>query len=109
MRVSKLIRHLLPLAREGSLDSHDVRYAVHLAGRGDDRGLLDMREDTVVTTFRGKPIRPKSQGQKQYVEAIRKCGITFGIGPAGTGKTYLAVAMAVADFKEKKYNRIVLT
>lgn len=108
-KVSQLLRYLLPLAREGTLDSHDVAYAIQLTKQGEDRALANLPAGTVAVTFRGKPIRPKSPGQKRYVEAIREFGITFGIGPAGTGKTYLAVAAAVAAFKAKEFNRIVLT
>jgi phosphate starvation-inducible PhoH-like protein len=108
-RVSRLLHSLLPLAREGSLDNHDVAYAIRLAREGNEEALAALRADTVITTYRGKAIRPKSSGQKNYVDAIRSHGITFGIGPAGTGKTYLAVALAVAAFKSREYNRIVLT
>lgn len=108
-RVSLLLRNLLPLAREGTLDAHDVAYAIQMVRQGDQEGLAAMPTGTVAVTFRGKPVRPKSVGQRRYAEAIRSHGITFGIGPAGTGKTYLAVAMATYAFKAKEYNRIVLT
>lgn len=108
-RVTQLLHYLLPMAREGTLDSHDVAYAIRLAREGNEGALAALRGDTVITTYRGKAIRPKSVGQKKYVEAIRNHGITFGIGPAGTGKTYLAVAVAVAAYKAKECTRIVLT
>lgn len=87
----------------------EVRYAVRLAGEGQTARLEELANDIVQVSFRGKRIRPRTIGQKMYVDAIRQNGITFGIGPAGTGKTYLAVALAVAALQAKQVNRIILT
>jgi phosphate starvation-inducible PhoH-like protein len=106
----KAIEGLLSLAAKGEkIDGQNVRYIIRLVteGRGGEIGSL--ARDVVCITAKGKPIKPKTLGQKQYVEAIQKNTITLGIGPAGTGKTYLAVAAAVAAFRNKDVNRIILT
>ena len=90
------------------LNDQNVSYAVTMAKEGLDNSLL-YGSDCVAVTASGKPIKSKTLGQKNYIDAIRKNTITFGIGPAGTGKTYLAVAMAVKAFKNKEVNRIILT
>lgn len=90
------------------LNDQSVSYAVTMAKEGLDNSLL-YGSDCVAVTASGKPIKSKTLGQKNYIDAIRKNTITFGIGPAGTGKTYLAVAMAVKAFKNKEVNRIILT
>ncbi|HEY3365802.1 MAG TPA: PhoH family protein [Symbiobacteriaceae bacterium] len=108
-KVHRLLESLIAVQNRGSrISERDVRYAVRLATEG-EKQLDDAFSDVIVMTSRGKQIRTKTLGQKEYVDAIRKCGCTFGIGPAGTGKTYLAVAMAVAAFKNKEVNRIILT
>ncbi len=105
-----LLQRLLDLVRAGhGLSGQDIRYAAELAREGKVARLADMFQDTIVVTARGKPIRPKSLGQKRYVDAIRRHDMVFGIGPAGTGKTYLAMAMAIAAFKNREIGRIVLT
>jgi len=106
----KAIEGLLSIAAKGEkIDGQNVRYIIRLVteGRGGEIGSL--ARDVVCITAKGKPIKPKTLGQKQYVEAIQKNTITLGIGPAGTGKTYLAVAAAVAAFRSKDVNRIILT
>jgi phosphate starvation-inducible PhoH-like protein len=111
-KVKALLERLVGILDEGhQLSSRDVRYAIDLVkeGEGRERGIADLHSDVVVVTARGRPIKPKTLGQKTYVDAIRGNGLVFGIGPAGTGKTFLAVALAIAGFKEKRYNRIVLT
>ena len=112
-RVRALLERLLGLLDEGHhLSGHDVKYAVDLAREGapaENESIADLHSDVVVVTAHGRPIKPKTLGQKAYVDAMRRNGLVFGIGPAGTGKTYLAVAMALAGFKEKKYQRIILT
>ena len=84
-------------------------YCLSLAHDGKEQRVRELTEDFVTVTVKGRPIRPKTLGQKEYLNAIRKNAVTFGVGPAGTGKTYLAVAMAVKAFKAKDVSRIVLT
>lgn len=105
----KVLADLAKVARKRPLTTQDVRYAVHLAASGQDGYLNKVNEDVVQVTARGKKITPRTLGQKRYVDAIRHNEIVFGIGPAGTGKTYLAMAMAVAALKSKQVGRIVLT
>lgn len=108
--ITELFNSLLCLYREGSpVTSHDVRYSIRMFRENRGEHLQKMFTDTVVVTSKGRHIRPKTLGQKEYLEAIRKNYITFGIGPAGTGKTYLAVAMAVFSLRNKEVERIVLT
>lgn len=109
-RAARLIRDLLAMSERGSeLDEQRVGYAMEMedAERGD--ALLEMDKECICHTVSGKPIKPKTLGQKDYVEAIRKNMIVFGIGPAGTGKTYLAMAMAITAFKNNEVGRIILT
>ena len=91
------------------LEDQTVRYCISLAHDGAEKRVRELTEDFVTVTVKGRPIRPKTLGQKEYLNAIRNNAITFGVGPAGTGKTYLAVAMAVKAFKAKEVSRIVLT
>ena len=97
------------LMRGERVDTALVRVAVGLCEKGELDTLDTLFQDVVATTFRGRPIRCKTIGQREYVRAIRRHTLTFGIGPAGTGKTYLAMAMAVAALKSKDVERIVLT
>ncbi|HEY8414580.1 MAG TPA: PhoH family protein, partial [Thermaerobacter sp.] len=95
-RVTALFEGLLQQVRRGAAPGpEDVRYAIELAREGRADQVGEMADDVIVTTARGKQIRPKTLGQRRYVEAIRSNGIVFGIGPAGTGKTYLAMAVAI--------------
>ena len=91
------------------LEEQTVRYCISLARGGEEKRLKELNDDFVAVTAKGKPIHPKTLGQKEYLAAIRSHAITFGVGPAGTGKTYLAVAMAVKAFKSKEVSRIILT
>ncbi len=91
------------------LDKQDLRYAIQQVLDGNDDRLKDLLKDVICVTASGKSIKPKTFGQKRYIDSIRHNDIVFGIGPAGTGKTYLAMAMAVQAFKNKEVNRIILT
>lgn len=105
-----LIKNLINIWKTGNiLTSHDIRYAITLAKGGNSKYMIELVDDIVCVTARGKNVRPKTLGQKVYAEAIRNNDIVFGIGPAGTGKTYLAMAMAVSAFKNREVNRIILT
>ena len=97
---------LLLIENHTPLEDQTVRYCISLAHDGAEKRVKELTEDFVTVTVKGRPIRPKTLGQKEYLNAIRTNAITFGVGPAGTGKTYLAVAMA---FKAKDVSRIVLT
>ena len=108
--LKQLFEVLLELVREGYLiNERDVRYALDLAKDLKADQLIGLFRDQIATTFRGKPILAKTLGQRHYVSTIRKKDIVLGIGPAGTGKTYLAVVLAVAALKEGKVKRILLT
>ena len=100
---------LLLIENHTPLEDQTVRYCISLAHDGAEKRVRELTEDFVTVTVKGRPIRPKTLGQKEYLNAIRNNAITFGVGPAGTGKTYLAVAMAVKAFKAKEVSRIVLT
>ena len=97
--------------REGGtpLEEQTVRYCISLADAGEEEKVQGLAGGCIAITAKGRPVRPKTLGQKQYVEAILKNAVTFGVGPAGTGKTYLAVAMAVKAFKARQVSRIILT
>ena len=99
----------LLLENHTPLEEQTVSYCMSLARSGAEQRVRELTEDFVAVTAKGRPIRPKTLGQKAYLQAIRKNTITFGVGPAGTGKTYLAVAMAVKAFKSKDIQRIILT
>ncbi len=106
----RAINGLLTLINRGeSLSDQNVRYVLSLVNDGKEDKLEEMTADCVCISAKGKPIKPKTLGQKKYIENIRKNTITLGVGPAGTGKTYLAVAMAVTAFRAKEVNRIILT
>ncbi len=105
-----LLKNLIETARkQDSLSLSDVRYSISLIKNNEKRPVSELLKDTVVYTSMGKPIRAKTLGQKRYIDAINNNDIVFGIGPAGTGKTYLAMAAAVRAFKSKEVNRIILT
>lgn len=97
------------IENQNSLSKEDVYYSINLVKKSKENLLYDIQKDVVAITSEGKTIRPKTVGQKRYIDMIRKSGITFGIGPAGTGKTYLAIAMAVNAFKNKEVSKIILT
>ena len=106
----RAIEGLLALAAKGeAIDEQKVRYLIDLVRSGEDDKIGAMARDVVCVTAKGKPIKAKTLGQQKYLKAIEKNTITIGVGPAGTGKTYLAVAEAVAAFRAKQVNRIILT
>ena len=106
----KAVQGLLGLAgRKETITEQNVRYIINLVKAGNEEHINDIARDVLCVTAKGKPSKPKTLGQKRYVDAIKKNTITLGIGPAGTGKTYLAVAAAVAAFRDKQVNRIILT
>ena len=110
MLAEKAIASLLSLAAKGEqIDGQNVRYILKLVSEGKESKIQELGGDVVCITAKGKPIKPKTLGQKQYCEAIEQNTVTLGIGPAGTGKTYLAVAAAVAAFRAEQVNRIILT
>ena len=109
-RGARAIEGLLELASKGeAIDEQKVRYLIDLVKSGNDDKIGSMAQDVVCVTAKGKPIQAKTLGQQKYLRAIEKNTITLGVGPAGTGKTYLAVAEAVAAFRAKAVNRIILT
>ncbi len=109
-RAVRALNSLLVLIGKGeSLSDQNVRYVISLVSEGNEDKLNTMTSDSICITSKGRPVKPKTLGQKKYCESIRENTITFGIGPAGTGKTYLAVAMAVTAFRAKEVNRIILT
>ena len=109
-KAGKAIEGLLQLAAKGeTIDEQKVRYLIDLVRSGNEEQIGEMAKDVVCITAKGKPIKAKTLGQQRYMKAIMKNTITIGVGPAGTGKTYLAVAAAVAAFREKSVNRIILT
>lgn len=97
------------IRKEGRLDRQKVSYILDLAEKGVSYSESQIDKDVVAYTHAGKPIKPKTIGQKYYVRSMKNREVVFGIGPAGTGKTYLAVAMAVSAFKKKEVNKIILT
>ena len=110
MHAVKALEGLLSLAaRKEHITEQNVRYIINLVRAGNEEHIGDIARDVLCVTAKGKPIKAKTLGQKRYVDAIKKNTITLGIGPAGTGKTYLAVAAAVAAFRDKQVNRIILT
>ncbi len=106
----RTLNGLLSLAAKGeTIDEQRVRYLITLVQEGNDQLVTKMAKDVVCITAKGKPIKAKTVGQQDYMKAIQNNTITIGVGPAGTGKTYLAVAAAVAAFRERTVNRIILT
>ena len=109
-KAARTLEGLLALASKGeSIDEQRVRYLMTLVREDNDAQVAQMTKDVVCITAKGKPIKAKTVGQQHYMRAIQKNTITLGVGPAGTGKTYLAVAAAVAAFRERTVNRIILT
>ncbi len=109
-KAARTLESLLSLAAKGEvIDEQRVRYLITLVREGNDAQVAKMAKDVVCITAKGKPIKAKTVGQQEYMKAIGKHTITLGVGPAGTGKTYLAVAAAVAAFRERTVNRIILT
>lgn len=113
LRVNQALRvleQLLELSKRGNtISEQNVDYAISLVFEDNEKELVEIDKDIICHTLQGKPIKPKTVGQKKYVDAIRKQMIVFGLGPAGTGKTYLAMAMAITAFKNNEVGRIILT
>ena len=106
----KVIDSLLSFINKGeALSEQNIRYCMSLVNEGSEEKIQELSTDCVCITSKGKPVKPKTLGQKRYCQSIAKNTITIGVGPAGTGKTYLAVAMAVTAFRAKQVNRIILT
>lgn len=109
MLACKALQALLTLSNRGEpINEQNVRYVIGLVRAGQEDKVSELTQDVICISSKGRPIKPKTIGQKQYVESILKNTVTIGVGPAGTGKTYLAVAAAVAAFRERKINRIIL-
>jgi phosphate starvation-inducible PhoH-like protein len=110
VHAEKVLSSLLNLSARGEvINEQNVRYIISLVDEGQEDKINTLGEDCICLTARGKPIKSKTLGQKKYIDAIKKNVVVFGVGPAGTGKTYLAVAMAVTAFRNKEVNRIILT
>lgn len=109
-QAARVVRELQYLYRQGtSITMHEVRYSIGLVKGGKGEALHQLFSDTVLVTSKGRHVRPKTLGQRIYLDTIRNNSVTFGIGPAGTGKTYLAVVMAVAALRNKEVEKIILT
>ena len=109
-KAKRAINNLLAFINKGeTLTEQNVRYVISLVKEGNDDKLSSMAGDCICISAKGKPIKAKTLGQKKYIEAIKNNTVVIGVGPAGTGKTYLAVAMAVSAFRAKQVNRIILT
>lgn len=109
-RAVSVFNELLELSRRGNvITEQNVDYALALSMEGNTDAMTEIDNDVIARTITGKPIKPKTLGQKNYIDEIRKKMIVFGIGPAGTGKTYLAMAMAIQAFKNNEVSRIILT
>lgn len=109
-KAKHVLEELLALSKRGNtITLQNVNYAIALTFEDSDTSLTEIDKDIICHTLNGKPIKPKTLGQKEYVDAIRKDMIVFGLGPAGTGKTYLAMAMAISAFKNDEVGRIILT
>ena len=107
---SNVFMQLLELSKRGNvITEQNVNYALSLAAEAKESAIVEIDKDCICHTINGKPVKPKTLGQKNYVDAIRQKMIVFGMGPAGTGKTYLAMAMAITAFKNEEVGRIILT
>lgn len=109
-QAKRVLAQLAALSKRGNtISEQNVDYAISLVFEDNEKEIVEIDKDIICHTLQGKPIKPKTLGQKKYVDAIRKQMITFGLGPAGTGKTYLAMAMAITAFKNNEVGRIILT
>ena len=107
---AKIMRELQYLYRQGnSITMHEVRYSIGLVKGGKGEALHSLFGDTILVTSRGRHVRPKTLGQRVYVDAIKRNSVTFGVGPAGTGKTYLAVVLACAALRNREVEKLILT
>ena len=110
MLATKAVEALLTLSARGEvINAQHVRYVIGLCRSGQADRISELTQDVICITSKGRPVKPKTIGQKQYVDSVMQNTVTIGVGPAGTGKTYLAVAAAVAAFRDKQINRIILT
>lgn len=106
----EMLRELIDIMHSGEfLDEQKVNYVIQLKAEGGSYSESGVGKDVICFTAKGKPLKAKTVGQKRYVNAVRKSDMVFGIGPAGTGKTYLAVALAVSAYKNKEVEKIILT
>ena len=106
----KAIQALLTLSSKGeTIGEQNVRYVIGLVRSGREEQISELTQNVLCITAKGRPVKPKTIGQKEYIQSVLKNTVTIGVGPAGTGKTYLAVAAAVAAFRDKQVNRIILT
>ena len=109
-KVLRILTQLVELSKRGNMiTEQNVDYAISLVYDDREEGIVEIDKELICHTLQGKPVKPKTLGQKKYVDAIRNEMITFGLGPAGTGKTYLAMAMAITAFKRNEVSRIILT
>lgn len=109
-KARRALTQLTELSRRGNIiTEQNVDYAISLVFEDQEEALVEIDRDLICYTLQGKPIKPKTLGQKKYVDAVKGGMVTFGLGPAGTGKTYLAMAMAVTAFKNNEVSRIILT
>ncbi len=109
-KAKKVLEQLVELSRRGNtIQEQNVDYTLALVMEDSEGSVLEIDSDIICNTLQGKPIKPKTLGQKKYVDAMRKKMIVFGLGPAGTGKTYLAMAMAITAFRNNEVGRIILT
>ena len=110
MLAAKAIQALLTLSSRGeNIGEQEVRYVIGLARSGQEDRVSELTQDVICITAKGRPVKAKTIGQRRYVNSVSRNTVTIGVGPAGTGKTYLAVAAAVAAFRDKQVNRIILT
>ena len=110
MHAAKAVQAMLTLSSRGeALGEQNVRYIVDMVRAGREEQISQLAGDVLCISAKGRPVKPKTLGQKEYIQSVLKNTVTIGVGPAGTGKTYLAVAAAVAAFREKQVNRIILT
>lgn len=109
-KAKRALKSLLFLINKGEIiNEQNIRYVIAMVKEGNDDKLTTLNSDCICISAKGKPIKPKTLGQKKYVDAIKKNTVVIGVGPAGTGKTYLAVALAVSAFRAKEVSRIILT
>lgn len=109
-KVLRILTQLVELSKRGNMiTEQNVDYAISLVYDDREEGIVEIDKELICHTLQGEPVKPKTLGQKKYVDAIRNEMITFGLGPAGTGKTYLAMAMAITAFKRNEVSRIILT